>query len=66
MSLPSHRLHSRGRNHDQDFGNLGQRPQLQLRPWLVTFRCENGFWIGAGNFADGDPPEPADQRANQK
>ncbi len=38
----------------------GQRPQLQL----LTFRGEDRFWIGAGNLADGDPPEPADQRAN--
>ena len=34
-----------------------------LRSWLVAFHGENRFRIGAGNFANGDPPEPADQRA---
>ena len=31
---------------------------------LVAFRGENGFWIGAGNFADSDPAKSADQRAD--
>src|SRR6266581_3393071 len=37
---------------------------LQLRSWLVTFRGEDRFRIGAGNFADRDPAESANQRAD--
>ena len=31
---------------------------------LVAFRGENRFRIGAGNFADRDPAESADERAD--
>ena len=38
----------------------GRRPRLQ------PFRGEDGFRIGAGNFAHGNPAEATNQRANQK
>jgi hypothetical protein len=31
---------------------------------LVAFGGEDRFWIGAGNFADCDPANAADQRAD--
>ena len=34
------------------------------RPWLQPFRGEDGFRIGAGNFAHGNPPEATNQRAD--
>ena len=38
--------------------NRGQRPRLQ------PFRGEDGFRIGAGNFAHGNPAEATNQRAD--
>jgi hypothetical protein len=31
---------------------------------LQSLRSEDGFWIGPGNFAHGNPAEAADKRAN--
>src|SRR5882724_400452 len=39
----------------------GKSPGNRL---LVAFRGEDGFWIGAGNFAHRDPANAADQRAD--
>ncbi len=44
--------------------NRGQRPRLQLQPALQSFRGEDRFRIGAGNFAHRNPANAADQRAN--
>jgi hypothetical protein len=37
--------------------NRGQGARLQLRSWLVAFRGEDRFRIGAGNFAHRNPAD---------
>ena len=44
----------------------GNRPSPVRENRSVFFRRENGFRIGSGNFADRDPTDSADERAEQE